>query len=117
MPSSEVLPEQSVIRPRSLPTGSYFLSDHDRIAKLRADQHSWYDDRQCRDDEESWRDPVLKSMVINICKNICTVRRECLEHDRQLGAEPGIKAGLTEEVRIKLYQAMADTELADSHSG
>lgn len=101
------LPSQSL----GMPAGSYFLNDKSRIAKLRADQHNWYDDRQCNNDEESWRDPVLKSMVINICKNICTVRQQCLERDYQLGAEPGIKAGLTEDVRIKLYQLMDETAL------
>ena len=91
-PAPEILTEQLSDQPRLASAISNFLNDRNRIMKLRAAQHTWHDDRQCKDDEESWRDPVFKSMVINICNNICIVRRECLEEDLQLGAEPGIRA-------------------------
>ena len=110
-PAAVILTEQLSDQPRLASAISNFLNDRNQIMKLRAAQHTWRDDRQCKDDEESWRDPVFELAVMNTCNNICMVRRMCLEEDRQLGAEPGIKAGLTEKVRIRLYQAMAETSL------
>lgn len=72
---------------------------------------TWEATKPCADNEDTtWRDPAYEAVVIRACKVSCVAVLQCLEKDRKLGGEPGIRAGKTQSERQELYALQASDE-------
>lgn len=100
-------------------------AEHLRIAMLRQERakiqaapllKTWEDAKPCKDEEDSaWRDAAFRSSAIATCRNTCTFVLECLEKDRILGGESGIRAGMDQDKRQDAYSRELDLgDIADS---
>ena len=86
-----------------------------RLIAVRAELHTWRDDKNCNDQEGFLTDPATVSIAIKICQ-ACPVINKCYNEDRASGApKPGIVWGRTQDDRDALYRRFDNLSIPISY--
>ena len=86
-----------------------------RLMQLRAERHTWYDDRNCNNYEPIQEDLAFVTVALARCR-ACPVINQCFNEDRASGApKPGIVAGLTQDQRYAMYRRFDNLSISISY--